>query len=145
MRTLLLAFLFLFPTVLAASDCDRERVLALNMYHEARGDGPDGMIMVAEVTLNRVASNSYPDTICEVVYQRSQFSWTTTRLDHRPSESESWEVAVRLSVGILHGEINHFDTGATHFLNPSLLEHIPSWAEEFQVVGRVGDHVFYEM
>ena len=60
--------------------------LALNIYHEARGEKKAGQIAVAKVTLNRVKSNRYPDTVCDVVYEKrwdkirkryvGQFPWT---------------------------------------------------------------------
>lgn len=33
-------------------------------------------IKIINVTLNRVKSKNYPDTVCDVVYQHKQFSWT---------------------------------------------------------------------
>ena len=36
--------------------CDKEYMLALNMYREARGESLQGQLAVAEVTLNRVSS-----------------------------------------------------------------------------------------
>lgn len=52
------------------------RCLMRNMYHEAYGEGDLGMVAVAYVTLNRVANRHYPGSICNVVYQPYQFSWT---------------------------------------------------------------------
>jgi spore germination cell wall hydrolase CwlJ-like protein len=61
--------------------------LASNIYFEARSEPVDGQIAVAFVTLNRVASQDFPNTICDVVKQKSrverigdrrivcQFSW----------------------------------------------------------------------
>lgn len=67
--------------------------LALNVYHEARGESLAGKSAVAHVTLNRVFSEQYPNNICDVVKQaelrpswkdpdelvpvkhRCQFSW----------------------------------------------------------------------
>ena len=53
--------------------------MALNIFFEARSEPIQGQIAVAEVTLNRVASDDYPNTICEVVLQENsqgcQFSW----------------------------------------------------------------------
>ena len=43
--------------------------MALNIFFEARSEPIQGQIAVAEVTLNRVASDDYPNTICEVVLQ----------------------------------------------------------------------------
>jgi len=61
--------------------------LASNIYFEARGEPVDGQVAVAFVTLNRVASQDFPDNICDVVKQKRrvesigntrvvcQFSW----------------------------------------------------------------------
>ncbi|MGH6921343.1 MAG: cell wall hydrolase, partial [Geminicoccaceae bacterium] len=57
-----------------------EHCLALAMYWEAQSEGPDGMLAVAAVVLNRVAHPEFPDTVCGVVRQGGesppcQFSW----------------------------------------------------------------------
>lgn len=49
--------------------------MAQNLYHEARGESIKGLIAVASVVLNRTQAPNFPDTICEVVYQKYQFSW----------------------------------------------------------------------
>jgi spore germination cell wall hydrolase CwlJ-like protein len=52
---------------------DKEiRCLAKNIYFEARNEPTLGQIAVAFVTLNRVDSNQFPDTICTVVEQKTQ-------------------------------------------------------------------------
>jgi N-acetylmuramoyl-L-alanine amidase len=143
---LLASALSLISTPIAnAGECDEVEVLALNMYHEARGEGTDGMLMVAEVTLNRVDHPSYPDDVCGVVYQRRQFSWVTQRKNHVPAESNLWEKAVTLAEEVLAGEVELLGTGATHYLNPDRVRKIPRWAREYEKVGRVGKHVFYRM
>ena len=50
--------------------------LARNIYWEARSESFEGMVAVAQVTLNRVAHKSFPDDICDVVYQGpTKASW----------------------------------------------------------------------
>ena len=67
--------------------------LALNTYHEAKNQSLVGQIATAQVVMNRVEDNRFPNTICEVVKQgptrpswedpkkeypikhRCQFSW----------------------------------------------------------------------
>lgn len=146
MKTLLTAAIIGMATPTFA-DCDFDRqveVLALNMYHEARGEGSDAMQMVGETTLNRVDHPRYPDDICSVVYQRRQFSWTHMKRDHTPHETEVWEEALEIAENLLLGEIELFDNGATHFLNPNKVSRMPSWTQVFDQVGRIGNHVFYE-
>ena len=129
------------------ADCDFNKqveVLALNMYHEARGEGADAMQMVGETTLNRVEHPRFPDTVCKVVYQRRQFSWTHTRKDHTPRETEVWEEALEIAENLVTGEAELFDNGATHFLNPSKVRVMPRWTRVYDQVGQIGNHVFYE-
>ena len=49
--------------------------LALNVYHEAKNQPFIGQVAVAQVVMNRVYDERYPDTICEVVEQGPTYSW----------------------------------------------------------------------
>jgi len=139
----------LYSSAAVAQKCDPNdradeiRVLALNMYHEARGEGPIAMQMVGEVTLNRVESVNYPNSICEVVYQKGQFSWTRKK-DQKPNEKESWDLAMKIAEDLVNGDIHYIDNGATHFLNPSDISKTPGWARRFEKVGKYGSHIFYD-
>jgi hypothetical protein len=64
--------------------------LEKNIYNEARGEIDEGQLAVAFVTLARAQSKGFPSTICGVVYQNKQFSWTFDRsiLSPRPIEGE---------------------------------------------------------
>lgn len=138
--TVCIAFL---STAAVAEECDEVKVLALNMYHEARGEGPDGMQMVGEVTLNRVEDPAYPNTVCKVVYQDCQFAWTCKKKDHTPYEEELWKEALEISERLLNGEIDYFNNGATHFINLKKVRYVPRWAREYVLVGQIGNHRFY--
>ena len=83
MKKILFLCLFIFVQPVNAKsilDCDQridEKVcLACNLYFEARGEEKTGIVAVAMVTLNRVNSFEYPNSICKVVWQKWQFSWT---------------------------------------------------------------------
>lgn len=138
----------LYSSAAVASNCDPHdqndviRTLALNMYHEARGEGRVGMQMVGEVTLNRVASVEYPNNVCEVVYQSGQFSWTEHG-SKTPKMSREWLLALYIAEGLLDGDIKRFDNGATHFYNPDHSRK-PDWAGKFERVAKIGDHIFYD-
>lgn len=74
------------PSLEAGNNVEQIECLANNVYFEARGEDIVGKRAVAHVTLNRMMSKNYPDTICEVVWQTNrhrttkrkvpQFSWT---------------------------------------------------------------------
>lgn len=131
--------------VFAGCDYNKQlEILALNIYHEARGEGEEGMQMVGEVVLNRVDHPKYPNTICGVVYQKSQFSWVKQLKNHTPKEKEMWELSLHMAEQLLQGDIDLYDNGATHFLNPKALKKLPSWARKFDEVAKIGNHVFYE-
>ena len=95
--------------------------LALNMFFEARNEPLSGQQMVAEVTLNRVASKHYPDTVCDVVWQRKQFSWThdgvhddPTRMSHL--DKLAWEEIKQAAEIILSDTDTYLPkTKATHY------------------------------
>ena len=131
--------------VFAGCDYNRQlNALALNIYHEARGEGEAGMQMVGEVVLNRVDHPKYPDTIWEVVYQPGQFSWVKQKRNHTPKEKKMWELSLNMAEKLLQGDIILYDNGATHFLNPKAVKRLPKWARNFDRVSAIGNHVFYE-
>ena len=43
--------------------------MATNIYHEAKNQPMAGQIAVAQVVMNRVNDNRYPDNVCDVVKQ----------------------------------------------------------------------------
>lgn len=123
--------------------------LAFNVYFEARGEPVAGQYAVAEVTMNRVASGRYPDTICGVVHQKnwdplrkryvSAFSWT--ELDERPSrEDETFRRAWEIAKAVYDGRHTPMLRGATHYHAVHIK---PSWARGNKPVARIGNHVFY--
>lgn len=69
--------------------------LAKNIYFESRGENRVGQMAVAWVTLNRTEHKNWPSTICKVVYQPHQFSWTKMKLKivDKTAYSEAWFLA----------------------------------------------------
>lgn len=107
--------------------------LAMAMYGEARGEGVDGMLHVAETVINRVSMPSYPDTICGVVNQPSQYA---PKLGY----NKEWKTAAGLAEDILVGEDILPQTGATHFHSGKA----PYWAGMMRHVATYGAHRFYK-
>lgn len=74
--------------------------LEKNIYNEARGEIDEGQLAVAFVTIARALSGKFPSTICGVVYQNRQFSWTFDRkiLEPRPIDgARALQIRVLLS------------------------------------------------
>ena len=120
--------------------------LALNIYHEARDQSTAGQLAVAQVTVNRVDSKHYPDTVCDVVYQKGKsicaFSWTCDGASDTPHEDKAWGKSMMLA-GMMLDDNNTIDVvnGATHY---HTTEVNPYWADGLRVVKQVGDHIFYK-
>jgi spore germination cell wall hydrolase CwlJ-like protein len=114
--------------------------LALNVYFEARSEDVIGQYAVAEVTLNRVASDRFPDTICEVVWQRKQFSWTHDGKSDRPRDQKAWRRAVAVAAYALEDD-GHEVVGDALYYHADYVR--PYWASSYDVVGKVGRHIFY--
>ncbi|MDX8348938.1 cell wall hydrolase [Cognatiyoonia sp. IB215446] len=55
----------------SAADID---CMARAMYFESNRSSRDGMIAVGSVVMNRVQSDDFPNTVCDVVSQRNQFA-----------------------------------------------------------------------
>jgi spore germination cell wall hydrolase CwlJ-like protein len=119
--------------------------LALNVFFEARHETTEGQLAVAEVTLNRVKDNRYPDTVCEVVWDKSQFSWTHDGTHDDPSrmsylDRKAWEDIQELSSEVLEGTLELNGITSTHY-HASRIK--PFWVDHYKYDGTVGDHMFY--
>ena len=119
--------------------------LALNVYHEARGEAVSGQLAVAHVTLNRVADPRYPDSVCEVVTQRRstvcQFSWYCQKDSWRAYDGTSFRRALRVALQAITGAKADPTKGATHFVATSI--RLPSWARRMSQTARIGRHRFF--
>jgi len=76
---------------------DDRIALACNIYFEARSESIEGMMAIVAVTMNRVASPNYPNTVHEVVWARKQFSWTHDGKIDRAKNRPSWEQVMSLA------------------------------------------------
>ena len=118
--------------------------LATAIFFEARGEPIDGKELVANVIINRVESNKYPDTICGVVNQRKQFSYTHDGMSDNPldynsyHDSLAWEESKDIAEYVLDtGVVNEY---ILMYHNTSV---DPYWTDAYDVSGMVGDHIFY--
>ena len=117
------------------------RCLAMNIYFEARGESRRGQLAVAAVTLNRKRSPHYPDSICGVVWQSRQFSWTQQSVWHRPRNDRAWRFAMKLANQVYHNKVKLPVVSATHFHARYVA---PEWSTQMKRVARIGKHLFYD-
>lgn len=110
--------------------------LALNIYFEARGETVDAQLLVAESAINRSADRN--QSICEVVYDEYQYSWTNDHLSDTPRDMQSFAVATSIAQAAINGD--HLYSGVTHYHEASIHPH---WADSLVLLGRYGNHIFY--
>ena len=127
--------------------------LTRNLYFEARGEGEKGMEAVAYVTMNRVYSNQYPDSICGVVYQgqrnengekvNCQFSWTCGGTVKKIRHPMLYDKAKEIAIKVANNYSNTVDpTRGSLFYHATSLKH-PFKKMNVQKVVTIGNHVFY--
>ena len=113
------------------------------LYFEARGEGLEGQIAVAEVILNRVDSPLYPRTVCGVVKQRGsggcQFSYVCSGKS-KLREKAAANLAGRIARAMLDGAPRLLTDGATHFHTRGVK---PGWSKRFSRTASIGSHLFY--
>ena len=130
------------------------RCLAENVYHESRGESIEGQKAVAWVTLNRVVSKQYPDSICEVVHQgkkdkngepirnKCQFSWTCDGKSDSIKNIEEWNTALRVARDVLIAYDHETDpTGGSIMYHNEKIK--PYWISAYERETEIDNHIFY--
>ena len=119
--------------------------MATAIFFEARDQQITGQELVAEVVINRVEHERFPDDVCSVVYQPKAFSFThdskSDDMDHYQGYQDT--IAKRLAVKLASDYLvdgKRLGVTSTHY---HTLEVSPFWADAFLVDGVFGDHVFY--
>jgi len=115
--------------------------LTRNIYYEAGVESKVGKFAVAHVTINRLKTGYWGNSICKVVYAKKQFSWTLAKKLPRP-DSRLWAESEDVARKVLAG---HRVRGLTK----SLFYHAvyikdPKWVDPRRAVGQIGNHVFYD-
>lgn len=139
LAALLLSIPLSVDTSIAATpnlpDAKEFKCLVKNIYHEARGESVEGQKAVGLVTLNRVRDPRYPKTICKVVYQPMQFSWTSNPTVSAKVNSKAWNQAVYAAT-YAYNSTSKFR--ATHYHNLTVR---PNW--KLTKIAKIGNHIFY--
>ena len=120
--------------------------LAMNVYREAGYESVAGQLAVAIVTMNRVQSGKFKNTVCRVVHQSRdglcQFSWTCVKSGQSAVNPRVYNYIKELSTKVFINRplIHDYMRGAVFFHKNDIK---PNW-KNVRVVTRVGQHVFYK-
>lgn len=133
---LIIIVLLATTTIVKANQLD---CMAKNIYFESRGEPEAGQFMVGFVTMNRVRDSRWPNTICKVVYEPGQFSWTEDKHPNTPKQGEQWNKAVYIASIVMQSKnIKHYG----YFFKRHDVK--SKFFKKRTLIARVGDHEFYE-
>lgn len=114
--------------------------LAQVIYFEAAHEPANGLKAVAATVFHRTKSSQYPSSICKVVYQPYQYSWTAIAENrHRTPPAKYVEMAKTF---LTTRETIEAEFPVTHFHHRSM---VPSWARTLTYMFTIGQHKFYQM
>lgn len=139
------------PGFVTVSELDRQlECMTRNIYYEAAREPAEGKLAVAQIVMNRVASESFPNTPCEVIYQKTfftsrvvcQFSWLCDGSEQRHPRiredlwNESRVAAKKVMIeGFRLPSLEHALFYHADYVNPQ-------WRK--QQVAVIGRHIFYQ-
>ena len=125
--------------------------MAMNIYHEARNESTVGQMAVAQVVMNRVEDDRFPDDVGAVVTQgihwesipakiRCQFSWYCDGLSDQPRNAKAFERSQEIAARVLEGWTGPSCDGAAHYDGDSVM---PNWAHHHTRIVKIDSHIFY--
>lgn len=124
--------------------------LARTLYGEARGEPREGIQAVANVILNRVESNRYPNTVAKVCLQRLQFSCWNKNDPNRsiienlqPGTNAKFDMILEIAKLAVLGGLPNLVPGVLHYHAKSIS---PGWVKNSpaaSLVKRIGHHLFW--
>lgn len=114
--------------------------LAEAVFSESRGEDYAGQLYVAGVVKNRVGDSRWPNTYCDVVAQKGQFTYKRAGLAEKiKSENISWERALQVAQSVVNSD---FEFDNVLYFHANSIK--PEWDfDKIELVKTIGRHVFY--
>ena len=142
------------PSVVKLVNPEELECMSKNIYFEAALESTAGKLAVAQVTMNRVNSARYPNTVCKVVYQgrhyksglpvknRCQFSWYCDGKLDVPHGGSMWRDSNDIAMYVLTTpSLIDITDGATHYHADYISS--PRWADPKRKTVEIDTHIFY--
>ena len=128
--------------------------MSKNIYFEAAIESTAGKVAVAQVTMNRVRSVHYPNTVCGVITQgkhyasghpvrdRCQFSWYCDGKHDEPHKGSMWKESQEVAKYVLTTlDLMDITDGATHYHADYISS--PRWAHPSRKTVEIDTHIFF--
>lgn len=120
--------------------------LAHNIYREAGFESREGQLAVGMVTMNRLQSGNYSNTVCGVVHQKTggtyQFSWVGMK--SLPAMNVNvYQNILELATLIYMNHTTMADpTRGSTFYHADYIPD-PGWGRHLNKATKIGRHIFY--
>lgn len=120
--------------------------LSNNIYMETGVSDIESKLAVAIVTMNRVKSKKFGDSVCEVVYQNKQFSWTIDTPQNRKNflkrNPRQYKDSEEVAKKVLLTGFDMQELDGVYFYHADYVK--PKWDfDKLQYVCKIGKHLFY--
>ena len=115
------------PSVVKLVNPEELECMSKNIYFEAALESTAGKLAVAQVTMNRVNSSRYPNTVCKVITPTSGSMWKDSR-----------EVARYV---LSTPDLMDITDGATHYHADYISS--PRWADPRRKTAQIDTHIFF--
>lgn len=117
------------------------KCMSENIIFEAGNQSIRGKIAVAQVTLNRVESHKFGSSLCEVIYQPKQYSWTNKK---KPKYSiMEYKEAYVIAINVIAHEVSLPELKDALFYHATYTN--PCWRHKMTRVAQIEQHIFYKM
>lgn len=113
---------------------EEKKLLARLVQAEAKGEPFEGKVAVADVVLNRVEHEQFPDTVKDVIYQKNAFEPVQNGSINEPASNEAVQA---VETALVDKEQNE---ELLYFYNPETAT--SQWIFSRQVVKKIGNHAF---
>jgi spore germination cell wall hydrolase CwlJ-like protein len=119
---------------------------ARSIYWESKGVADADMEAVANVVMNRLGHEGFPDTVCAVVKQGSekhacQFSWWCDGRPDQAKEDDQYALAKEIARKALNKQLTDQTHGALYFHDRTVK---PDWAKQYIKTAETRKFLFYK-
>ncbi|WP_413465950.1 cell wall hydrolase [Metabacillus litoralis] len=113
---------------------EEQSLLARLVHAEAKGEPYIGKVAVANVVLNRVEHEQFPDTVKEVIYEKNAFEPVQNDSIKKPADKEAYKAVTDALA------LKESDDESLYFYNPDTAT--SDWIRTRNVTKIIGNHAF---
>jgi spore germination cell wall hydrolase CwlJ-like protein len=133
--------IFTQQTIIQSYTTKEHKCLSNALYFEARGESKDGIIAVGNVIINRVNSSKFPNTICDVINQKGQFSYKWDGKSDIPKNKKKYQEIQIIALDIINNKKVLPNTALFYHNNKVK----PYWSNKYICIKKIGNHIFYKI